>query len=525
MKDEVADRVGADGCAGQEAAHRRARGWGAGNSAECLAGGRGRGRATGCTGQEPTHRRAQGGVWRLASGLTRLALGVIGGLAVWCEPVVVKGERLTFHFVARELANLTFELDAMAGLSGADGEAFRTLWRRELRWDGEDDRQLDRWKSLRLAHRGAPGPPPKTGWPPNYAGFYGREFELDQNVRIAGFQARSVKDYGKRLGRVLEPRDADGLVSVVKHFAGRFGEFWAREGRGLTEPKAVGLARLARERGIVALAEQFAVFTEAELPRRHDVWFYLMAHPARFGRDTMATQLQSHAPVEMLDEERPEDKLGVIVHELVHHFYDRAPLKRHMGLMAEFRGLAPDWRMAAYSYLNEAVATAAGVLVERRLRTDAEFAKWVADPRKVYAQPWISALGTAAYPLVERCLGGACGLFSGFAVPYVAAVEAALGPRARHAHFRLASRILVLGNSRLAGASRLFRERVPSILHATGWEQLARFPELPVVMLALEGEQAELLQRIGPGRDVTVLIGPTPEAVEREVERFALRPF
>ena len=49
--------------------------------------------------------------------------------------------------------------------------------------------------------------------------------------------------------------------------------------------------------------------------------------------------------------------------------------------------------------------------------------------------------------------------------------------------------------------SRLFRERVPSILHATGWEQLARFPELPVVMLALEGEQAELLQRIGPGRD------------------------
>jgi len=457
------------------------------------------------------------------------AVVLLAGSAAWGGPAVVKGERLVFHFVASEMANLTFELDAMAGMSGADGSAYRRLWSRELRWDREDDRQLDRWKDLRLAHRGS-GPSgkmaPKVGWPPNYAGFYGQELGLDQDVRIAGFQARSVKDYGKRLGRVLEAREADGLVSVVKHFGGRFGDFWAGEGKRLTEPKAEGFARLVRERGVLALAERFVVFTEAELPRRHGVWFYLIAHPTRIGKDTVATQMQSHAPVELLDEERPEDKLGVIVHELVHHFYDRAPLARHMGLMEEFRGLEPEWRMAAYSYLNEAVATAAGVLVERRLRTDAEFIRWAANPRNVYGQPWISALGTATYPLVERCLGGECGLFSGgFAGRYLAAVDGALGTRVRHPHFRLASRILVLGNGALAGASRLFRERVPSIMHATGWEQLARFPELPVVMLAVEGEQAEMLRRIGPGRDVTVLIGPTAAAVEQEVERFALPPF
>ena len=457
-----------------------------------------------------------------------VTLGLLAGLGAWGGPAEVKGERLTFHFVASELANLTFELDAMAGLSGADGAAFRGLWRRELRWDGEDDRQLDRWKSLRLVHRGSGATgkgAPKVGWPPNYAGFYGDELRLDQNVRIAGFQARSVKDYGKRLQKVIEAREADGLVSVVKHFGGRFREFWVGEGKRLTEPKAEGFARLVRERGIVALAEQFVVFTEAELPRRHGVWFYLMAHPTRFGRDTMATQMQSHAPVELLDAERPEDKLGVIVHELVHHFYDRAPRARHIGLMDEFRALAPPWRMAAYSYLNEAVATAAGVLVERRLRTEADFVQWVANPRNVYAQPWIAALGTAAYPLVERCLGGGCGLFSGFAGRYVAAAETALGERARHPHFRLASRILVFGSPRLLGASRLFRERVPSIMHATGWEHLARFPELPVVMLALEGEQAGMLDRIGPGRDVTLLLGPTAEEVEKAVERFAMRPF
>jgi hypothetical protein len=62
----------------------------------------------------------------------------------------------------------------------------------------------------------------------------------------------------------------------------------------------------------------------------------------------------------LLDEEQPQDKLGVIVHELVHHFYDRAPLERHLALMNEFRALPQPWRMSAYSYLNEAVATAAG---------------------------------------------------------------------------------------------------------------------------------------------------------------------
>jgi hypothetical protein len=448
-------------------------------------------------------------------------------MALWAGPGEVKGKRLTFHFVASELANLTFELDALAGLSGADGKAYRALWEGELRWDGEDDRQLQRWKNVRLQQQGGGRSrgAAKTGWPPNYAGFYGTELSVDQNVRIAGFQAQTVKEYGKRLRRVVEEREADGLVSVVKHFQGRHGEWWEREGKRLTEPKAAAFARLAGERGVLELAERFVAFTEAELPKRHEVWFYLMAHPSRYGRATMATQMQSHAPVEMLDEEAAEEKLGVIVHELVHHFYDRAPLARHLGLLAEFEGLGPAWRMAAYSYLNEAVATAAGVLVEKRLRTEAGFAAWAGNPRNVYGQPWIAALGMAAYPLVERCLGGGCGLFQGFAGRYVAAVEAALGPRVGHAHFRLASRVLVFGDGRLRGAARVFRERVPSILHATGWEQLERYPALPVVMLALEGEQEKLLKRIGPGRDVTVLIGPTAEAVEDAVERFARRPF
>lgn len=466
-----------------------------------------------------------GVLFRLAGfGAAQLPKGMVllAGLAGWGVPI-------RFHFVGSEMANLTFQLDAMAGLTEAGGEAYRALWRRELRWDREDDWQLERWKGIRQRQRAARSAtgntPPAVAWPPNYSGYYGQELGLDQEVRIAGLQAGSVKDYGRRLRRRLEKREADGLVSVVKHFRPRFGGFWQAEGQGLVRPKARRFETLAREQGIAALADQLAAFTEAELGPRREAWFYLIAHPTRFGKATVATMLRNHAPVELLDAETPEERLGVIVHELVHHFYDRAPLARHLGLIAEFQAAEPGWRMAAYSYLNEAVATAAQVLVERRLRTDAGFVRWAASPRNVYAQPWVAALGVAAYPLLERCLGGGCGLFTGFTGRYLAAAEQALGERVAHPHFLLASRIVLTGGDDLRGASRLFRERVPSIMHATGWDQLARFPGLPVVVLAREGEQAPMLERIGPGREVTVFTAPTVEAVEREVERFAMRPF
>ncbi|HEU0124495.1 MAG TPA: hypothetical protein VFQ91_28450 [Bryobacteraceae bacterium] len=449
--------------------------------------------------------------------------------ALWGQTAEVRGDRLIFRFVASEWANLTFQLDAMSGLSQADGKAFRSLWERELRWGREDDRQLDRWKSFRLRQlnaepeRGA-AEPPGVAWPPNYASYYGAELGLDQAARIAGFQARSIKDYRRRLGRVVEEREADGLASVVKHFGPRFHEYWEREGGGAARPKAEAFAALVRSAGILELAETLAQFTEADLPKRHEVWFYVMAHPARYGRNTMATQVQNHAPVEMLDGEQPAQKLGVIVHELVHHFYDRAPQARQLALLEEFRRSGRPWKMSAYSYLNEAVATAAGILVERRLRNDADFVEWSAKPRNVYGQPWIAALGMATYPILERRLPDGKGLFAGFAEPYLAAVGESLGGRTNHPHFRMASRVVVFRNGTLRGANRLFRERVPSIMHATGWDQLARFPELPVVALAIDGEQESLLARIGPGRDVTVIMGETAAAVEEAVERFAMRP-
>jgi len=62
-------------------------------------------------------------------------------------------------------------------------------------------------------------------------------------------------------------------------------------------------------------------------------------------------------------------------------------------------------------------------------------------------------------------------------------------------------------------------------MHATGWEQLERFTELPVVILTLPPTEEDAIRRVGAGRAVTVIRGDTPAEVERAVERFALQPF
>ena len=170
------------------------------------------------------------------------------------------GATLKLHFVASEIANLTFQLDAMAGLSPADGAAYRALWEKDLRWDREDDWQLDRWKRTRRLPEPAAELPP-VAWPPNYPSFYGRALGVDGEVRIAGLRARSAEEYARQLRRFTDRDRAAALASVLKHFAPRFHEFWQREGRRLTEPKAREFEQLSHQNGIPELVRQLAAFT------------------------------------------------------------------------------------------------------------------------------------------------------------------------------------------------------------------------------------------------------------------------
>ena len=455
----------------------------------------------------------------------KFVLLLVCAAVAWPHEFVVRGKRLTFHFVASKLGNLTFQLDAMAGLSQADGGAYKNLWKSDLRWDREDDIQLERWRVARARQRSAaPAPTPPVIWPPNYAAFYGGEFRLDQNVRIAGFQAGDLRSYEKRLRKLLPADDAAALASVVKHFEARMEEFWLREAMVMTEPHARDFAVLVRDREVLPLTEELMRFVEPVLSKRHHVWFYLMAHPKRFGSATMATQMQNHAPVEFTEDEKASTRLSVILHELVHHFYDSAPFSKHAGLIDSFHREAQPWRMAAYSYLNEAVATAAQILIEQRLRPRADFDVWIANGRNVYSQPWVAALGKATWPVLEQSLRERRTLFDGFAERYLLAAGEGLGERVSHPHFLLASRVVIYGDESLRPAYGMFRERVPSILHAGGLESMEKYPKLPVVLLTLDGERAEMERRIG-GRAVTVLAGATAVEVERAVEQFALEPF
>lgn len=437
----------------------------------------------------------------------------------------VRGKYLELRFQAHWIANLTFTLDALADLSGTNAAAYREMLDKPLLWNGEDDRQLMRWKNARRAVMAAAqvaATPRRIAWPPNYPSFYGESFRLDHQVRAAGLAAQSLDQYGKLARKAAGPLQGDILLSVVRHFAPRYQELWESGLRQQAEAHAATLSARAGKHGLLEFAENLIGFTAAPITRRQTIWIHVMARQERFGLGTTATQLGQHAIVEILDKEPAEEKLGVIVHELAHYFYDSAPEVMHLGLMKEFQEMKQPWRLAAYSYLNEALATAAGILVEQRLRAKDSFAAWIANPMTVYSQPWVAATGIATYELLSEQISK--GLFNGFAQPYMERVEQSLGARTAHPHFLLASRVIVVSSPRLRRASDLFRSRVPAITNATSWESVSRFYETPVVALGLNEELSGMLERIGPGRPVTQITGSTPVEVEDKVERFALQP-
>ena len=53
-----------------------------------------------------------------------------------------RGERLTIHIRANAIGNLAWQLDTLSGHTNSKQKDYEDLWRKDLAWNSEDDRQL-----------------------------------------------------------------------------------------------------------------------------------------------------------------------------------------------------------------------------------------------------------------------------------------------------------------------------------------------------------------------------------------------
>ena len=265
------------------------------------------------------------------------------------------------------------------------------------------------------------------------------------------------------------------LQTVLDHMDERLRPWWDSEGLASVEARAPNIAVRVRADDFRHLATRVARFLEADLPSPN-LRIYAVASPEPQGTAASATALSGHVVVEAIDALSSDETASIVFHELTHVLYEETPSEKHRAMLDEFARSDASASTGLYTYLNEALATAAGNLyLEQRgaLR----------DEEKEYDHPYIPVLGDVALSLLRTGLENGSTLFCGFTERYQLDGLNALGPKAVEPPFRLSQVALLLptvDGTRVASA--YYRTMLPAgSATIDDIRELADFPHLDAV--------------------------------------------
>jgi hypothetical protein len=333
---------------------------------------------------------------------------------------------IKFRVELSEIANLTYQMDCVGDLVSCAAEDYKAFWEATLLKTAEDRAQLAEWVRLRNLYSGEVDLPQAEASP-----LMGRHRSVDLAVklRIAGFQAADVDDYLARLDLLVTPTDRAVFSRVVRHFLPAFDPWWRREAVAKGRPFAQKLEALFAAPAIARPFAQIERFYAPDLSSGSVIRVALMARPARAGTHTSGQQVEGTSVVEFLPEERPEDRIDVVIHELCHFLFDSSPDATFVELQKRFVANGRLSSIAAYNLLNEALATAFGNgMIDRSLMDAKRFDEYRSKEQSFYNNPNIDRAGKALLPLLDGWLVEGKTLFApGFVDAYVDALSTAFG--------------------------------------------------------------------------------------------------
>lgn len=389
----------------------------------------------------------------------------------------LRSRTVTLRIEATEFANLAYQVLCLADELPCSKATYRELWDTRLDWNADDTRQIARFQeTLRALPAGYEDPAPL---PLNFPSYYPSLVKL-HGLKSALLMAGDLNEARRNLATVVGAEAAERLGGVMEHFRARFHTWWRAEGERLARDKPKEVGRLFRKYGLMELAEQFAVCLEVPAAERRRPRLQLVVRPAIGPRSSFGTQLANDVVMELLEGDDLAESLGPAVHEVFHYFYDSAPRQKHVAIVDEFLAQSDPAALSFYIYLNEALATAAGIQVEERVLGQEKAGRRGRNTN--YAHPFIGTLGRAATELVRERLSTGEPLLERVADAYVPRARAALGDRAASPRFLLAHHTLQ-GNRAYIAALQAVAARIPAIATVAGADALDRFPRLNAIVL------------------------------------------
>lgn len=346
--------------------------------------------------------------------LVALLLGAAAPPAARALEKDVGGPALAFALRASPVANLTYQLDCMAYLEHCSRAAYRALWGEKLQWGAEDDKRLEAWRALKLAYQGTIRFEEEgTEMAPGFPLLQDPVVQLEEKVRIAALQARTMDELGANLRLVMRPPDAARAVEILSALWPRFLGWWESAGLATAGPFIDQSAALIEAQGLVEFTLKVARFYQARLPRRAVVPIHVMVRPRTDQGSSNGERLEDQALIEVIEGERAEDRMDVVAHELFHYFHASADLAQAAALARGFVTAAHPASVAAAALVDEALATALGNgLVGRMLTPPEKFARCLARDECLYNDRVVDRAAKALMPVVERYLAEGKTLFS-----------------------------------------------------------------------------------------------------------------
>ena len=312
----------------------------------------------------------------------------------------VPGPRLSYRFRTSRFSNLFYTIDCLSGSMRCTRSAFEELATRQLGGlDAEDRAQLDAWRALRRRYQGRieKGPTSESPFPLPRA-----HAQVERRVRLAGYLANDLDEYAARATMLLDVRDVERARAILARFEPRFDRYWQREAAPALRATAMRFAEAARAPALSGVVDQVAAFYAPDVPVPLELTFELVLRPA--GARSSAEQLAHVSLIEVEPDEKPSDKLDVVLHEVFHYFLSQVPEPELAAQMDRFAGDPDPLAYIAQGTLDEGLATAFGNGLVLRTLDPAQLARRLQRPQGMYADDTISAMASSAIDPLARVL-------------------------------------------------------------------------------------------------------------------------
>lgn len=310
------------------------------------------------------------------------------------------GERFKYRFRASLFANLFYFVDCASGATHCAREAFEELAHTDLDGLSEEDRAaLKTWKEVRSRYRGRitqADDPDDLPLPLPHS-----HRQVERRARLAGYTSTTPLEYEGKLAMFAEQPDAARATAVLERFLPRFERYWQKAEPALARIVDDYVARV-RQPELRKLIDRVAGFYDADIQRGSELTFELILRPET--PRTNAEQLATVSLVEVIAGERPEERLGVVFHELFHYLLSRVQTKRVAPLVDRFAKSDDRVAYAAYGLLDEALATTFGNGVIVRQLDPAGLDRQLARPYGLYTDDFIDKMAKTLLPEADGIL-------------------------------------------------------------------------------------------------------------------------